>query len=910
MHYIYMVYVIKKTFMNKKTNKTSDIRPKSDIDYRQLSTMQQAIFDGASYSIIATEVDGTIRFFNNAASRLLGYSAEELIGRRSPALFHDSKEVAERAKILSIELGREIVPGFDVFIERAKLGVVEELEWSYIHKDGHRIPVLLSVTALRDESDNINGFLGISFDISEKLLIKRALKEKEESYRILFEKALDSLFLMKGELFVDCNPATLSIFGCTREQIINKTPYRFSPQFQPDGRSSDEKAKEKITAAIGGKTQYFEWQHLRYDGAPFDAEVTLNAILIKDIPHIFATVRDISARKSIERELETSRKQLLTQNERLKIINTLSHQLHGNHSFQQIADKTLEAFLNFSGIIYVAVYFVEKDREIMRLMATEGFNQNLVEISETIRVKDGVSGEALSRNEIVFCNNFSTDDRVVKELARALNANNIYSGIAIPISYQGKIFGCINLGYHSAKDFSNMDKEPLDVISKVVSQALANAHQIKDLDYMAHHDSLTGLTNRMYFHWAFNKRTNEPNYSSAILMLLDLDRFKEVNDTLGHHIGDVLLQQIGPRLSHIFSQQPVQISRLGGDEFTILIDHIDNQDLTIKYAQRLLDCLREPFSIESMSLEIDASIGIAKYPQDGGDSHALLRSADVAMYEAKRQGGGIKLYDPGDDKHTPQRLALIAELKNAIREQQLELHYQPKINLSDGNLSGFEALVRWRHPKMGLLYPDAFIPLAELSDSIHYLTEEVIKLALKQQQRWIKDGYMIPVAVNLSARNLIDDRCVVYLGQMMKQYNVSPGMLELEITETALMQDPKLATSLLNQISALGVKLSIDDFGTGYSSLAYLRRMPIDILKIDREFVTDMLSNEQDSIIVSSTIALAHNLNLNVIAEGVEDNKTLEKLTKMGCDFAQGYHICKPKPWSEMKSWLKSVNVG
>lgn len=891
--------------MPKNSDKSTVKDSAQDIDYRQLSTMQQAIFDGASYSIISTEVDGVIRFFNNAASKLLGYSSEEVVGRHTPTLFHDPEEVAKRAKTLTAELGKKVKPGFDVFVERAKSGVVEELEWSYIHKDGHRIPVLLSVTALRDENGVINGFLGISFDISEKLLIKRALKEKEERYGILFEKAVDSLFLMKGELFVDCNPATLNMFGCTREQIINKTPYRYSPQFQPDGRPSDEKAMEKITAAIGGETQNFEWQHLRYDGVPFDAEVTLNAILIKDVPHIFATVRDISVRKSIERQLETSRKQLLTQHENLKIINTLSNQLHGSHSFQEIADRTLEALLNFSGTIYVSVYFVEKDRELMRLMATKGFNKDLVEISETMRVKDGVSGEALSRNEIVFCNDFSTDDRVVEELTRALIANNIHSGVAIPISYQGNIFGCINLGYHTAKDFSNMDKEPLEVISKVVSQALANAHQIKDLDYMAHHDSLTGLTNRMYFHWAFKEKINAPGYPSAILMLLDLDRFKEVNDTLGHHTGDVLLQKIGPRLSHIFSEQPVLISRLGGDEFTILIDHVDDRELTVMYAKRLLDCLREPFSIESMSLEIDASIGIAKYPQDGSDSHALLRSADVAMYEAKRQGGGIKLYDSGDDKHTPQRLALIAELKNAIREQQLELHYQPKINLSDGNLSGFEALVRWRHPTMGLLYPDAFIPLAELSDSIHYLTEAVIRLALKQQQLWIKDGYLISVAVNLSARNLIDDRCVVYIGQMIKEFDVSPGMLELEITETALMQDPKLATNILNQISALGVKLSIDDFGTGYSSLAYLRRMPIDILKIDREFVSHMLSNEQDSIIVSSTIALAHNLNLDVIAEGVEDSKTLKQLAKMGCDFAQGYHICKPKPWLELESWLE-----
>jgi diguanylate cyclase (GGDEF)-like protein len=389
------------------------------------------------------------------------------------------------------------------------------------------------------------------------------------------------------------------------------------------------------------------------------------------------------------------------------------------------------------------------------------------------------------------------------------------------------------------------------------------------------------------------------------LMLLDLDRFKEINDTLGHHIGDRLLQKVGPRLEPIMKQHNTLLCRLGGDEFTILIYDEKDEAALIDFGRQVLEELRKPFTIDSMILEIDVSIGIAVHPADGKDSHALLRSADVAMYEAKRRGGGVVRYDRAEDQHTPERLALIAELGTAIREGQLLLHYQPKLDLGSDQFTGFEALVRWQHPHMGLLFPDKFMHLAEVSDAIHYLSQEVLQQALQQQQQWLAQGYRFSVAVNLSARNLIDDRLIDFIEQQLKYYQTPPGMLELEITETALMQDPLGATDLLNRLSSLGIKVSIDDFGTGYSSLSYLRNLPIDALKIDREFVNDMLRNEADRIIVRSTIALAHNLGLKVIAEGVEDTDTIDALKKMGCDSIQGFALSKPRDWPTIEQWLQ-----
>lgn len=880
--------------------------PEKEVDYRKLSIMQQAIFDGANYSIIATDTEGLIRFFNRGASKMLGYRPDEIINIQTPAIFHKPSEVIRHAQVLSEELGRPIEPGFDVFVEKAKMGTYEELEWTYIHKSGREIPIMLSVTALHDESGEIDGFLGIAFDISETVLTKAALAEQEERYRQLFESAGDAIFLMCNDQFTDCNQSTLKLFGCSRDQIVNSTPYRFSPEFQSNGKTSKEEALRHINAAMAGQTQIFEWTHVKLDGTPFEAEVTLSAIEIKDQIQILANVRNINARKQAEKDLLISQRRLVNQNESLRLINQLSGRLNGVNSLQSIADITLENLLGVAETAHVAIYFVNNELQTLELFATNGFAPQ-IKMNQHNSLDTGMSGEALRTNSIQFSPDFNQDTQVNPDIRQSLLNSNICSGVAVPLSYQGKKFGCINLGYSSISGYDSIEKETFDIIGYTVSQALANAQQMKDLDYMAHHDSLTGLSNRLLFHSTFQQKADDPDYRSAALLLLDLDRFKEINDTLGHHTGDVLLQQIGPRLNQVFAGHKILISRLGGDEFTVLIDHVSDDRVIDLYARTLLSSLREPFNIESMMLEIDASIGIAKYPENGKDSHALLRSADVAMYEAKRNGGGIKVYDVNDDKHTPERLALIADLNGAIRDNQLKLHFQPKIDLATGKASGFEALVRWQHGRLGLLYPDKFIPLAEMSDSIHYMTEAVIDLALKHQSQWYKKGFHLPVAVNLSARNLIDDRCVQFIQRAMHRYQTQPGMLELEITETALMQDPETAVDILNKIAELKIKLSIDDFGTGYSSLAYLRRLPINLLKIDREFVFDMLSRTQDSIIINSTIALAHNLRLQVVAEGVEDLPTLKRLRKMGCDFAQGYTICKPKSWPEIESWLEDT---
>jgi diguanylate cyclase (GGDEF)-like protein/PAS domain S-box-containing protein len=872
----------------------------SEQHFRELSAFQQATFEGANHSIITTDTDGTIRTMNQAACQMLGYEKDELIAKASPAIFHDMDEIISRSKSLSTELNQKINPGFEVFVAKARLGIPEEREWTYICKDGSRLNVLLSVNALRDENQEIMGFVGVGMDITDRVLIQKALQEEEQRYHILFDGSGDSIFVLKGEKFVDCNPATLKLFACDYEQIINQPPYRFSPEFQPDGSPSKEKALEKITAAFKGETQYFEWQHIRYDGSPFDAEVTLNVIEIKGAAHLLATVRDISERKVAEQALKQSKIKLEDKNISLRLLNDLSSRLHASLSLEDLMDETINSIIQLNDKLTIAIYLLDQSRTNFKLALSYGLTPEVQEILRYIPVTDSLSGLAIQQEHCIISSNIAHDIRLAENNKQTILKSGYNSAVSIPLIYKFNAIGCVNLLYIDHHSFSVSEEETFSAIGKNLSLSIANAQHMDELEYMAHHDSLTDLANRTLFHIEFENAVQNNDKQLMGLLLLDLDRFKEINDTLGHHIGDRALKLIGPRLERCTNQFDTLISRLGGDEFTVLIFNLSDANTLTQLAHNIVEELRQPLEIDSMSLEIDSSIGVAIYPEDGQDSHELLRSADVAMYYAKAKGSNVARYEISRDFHTPERLLLMTEMLSAIANKQIILHYQPKHDLKTNKLFGFEALVRWSHPERGLLYPDKFLPQAEVSESIHYLTENVLQLALEQQQHWRFSGYEFSVSVNLSARNLIDDRMVKKVEDLLRRYNTPPGMLELEITETALMNDPELAIDLLNRISNLGVKLAVDDFGTGYSSLAYLKKLPIDALKIDQVFVREMLANEQDKIIVRSTIGLAHNLGLKVIAEGVEDQESMDMLVNMDCDQAQGYFISKPRVWAEL----------
>ncbi|MEJ2508836.1 MAG: EAL domain-containing protein [Gammaproteobacteria bacterium] len=431
-----------------------------------------------------------------------------------------------------------------------------------------------------------------------------------------------------------------------------------------------------------------------------------------------------------------------------------------------------------------------------------------------------------------------------------------------------------------------------------------------ELEYQASHDALTHLPNRNYLHGYLEQLISEnaPRVPDLALLLVDLDRFKEVNDALGHHSGDRLLTLLGPRLLSLLEGQDV-LARLGGDEFAILLHSVSEREAVEVIAARVRAAIQQPFDLEGMRVQIDASIGIALSPEHATDASELLRLADVAMYQAKQAGVGCAVYDRELDAHSPRRLALMSDLGHAIADNQLVLHYQPQISLSDGRVTAVEALVRWEHPVYGLLGPDQFIPLAELGEIIKPLTLWVIRRALRDWQGWYAANLDIDVGVNISARNLHDRELPERIGQLLQEHCPRADCLQLEITESAIMTDPSRALETINAISALGVSLAIDDFGTGYSSLSYLKRLNVDALKIDRSFVMELGGDENDEVIVRSTVELAHSLGLSVTAEGVESERALQLLAELRCDHGQGFHICPPMPAEELTAWFAERSV-
>ncbi|MCH8498159.1 MAG: EAL domain-containing protein [Marinobacter sp.] len=444
---------------------------------------------------------------------------------------------------------------------------------------------------------------------------------------------------------------------------------------------------------------------------------------------------------------------------------------------------------------------------------------------------------------------------------------------------------------------------------RLTEQELARSRE--QLEYRANHDSLTGLPNRNCLHEDTLRIIKETGAADGLAyLLLDLDRFKEVNDTLGHSVGDRLLAHIGTHLIKVLAPYDATLYRLGGDEFVVVAQSMPEVAQVMELADTITLGLRTPITVEGISLELGASIGVARYPQHADNSHGLLRCADVAMYHAKQSGLGATVYDASYDSYSPRRLALMSELGAAIREDQLELHFQPRVDLRTGHCNGCEALLRWRHPEQGMVPPGDFIPAAEMSDVIHPLSQWVVKSALQHVRRWLDAGTELSVAVNLSARNLIDMRCPGMIADLLRQYAVPPRLLEIEITESALITDPERALEVLRAFRTLGLRMAIDDFGTGYSSLSYLKRLPIDTLKIDRSFVQDMLTDEADAVIVRSTIGLAHSFGLKVVAEGVEEEEVLTALAALQCDQAQGFHIAKPLPLDEFEGWLQRHMVG
>jgi diguanylate cyclase (GGDEF)-like protein len=478
--------------------------------------------------------------------------------------------------------------------------------------------------------------------------------------------------------------------------------------------------------------------------------------------------------------------------------------------------------------------------------------------------------------------------------------------IASPVSRLALFARRIEAGDYAAPPVMGRGDEIGQLADAFSHMSEAIATREAHISELAYRDALTGLPNRAFFTERLQDGVTAAGKCGEPLavLTLDMDRFKMVNDALGHDLGDLLLIEVGKRLRQTLRDSRDQVVRLGGDEFAVLLPGAD-ACMACSVAMRIADALDRPMSLEGQIIDVSASMGISSFPEHGTDVQALMRHADVAMYQAKRHNSGYEIYDPKLHERNVERLSMLTELRNAVEHDELVLYYQPKVSFSPCPQQHVEALVRWIHPTRGFIPPFDFIPFAEQTGYIKAITLWVMNAAIRQCGLWLRSGVEVNVSLNISARDLLNPELPARFIEMLERHGCEPRLITLEITESAVLDDPLRALANLQALRDTGCLLSIDDYGTGYSSLSYLKRMPVSEMKIDRSFVMNLVENPNDEIIVRSTIELAHNMGLKVTAEGVETEAVLERLRELGCDLAQGYLISKPIGVEALESWFR-----
>lgn len=714
-------------------------------------------------------------------------------------------------------------------------------------------------------------------DLLSQLLAVHALYRSEERYRKVFDSTTDAIFLLQNNRMIECNQAALKLYSCTLEEFSRHPPKRFWAEYQAGGQLSVSKVQQFMQPALkDGIPQLFEWRQRRFDGTEFDSEVSLTRIELDQTPYLVACVRDITERKQTQAKIQH--------------LLSLQQAIFDGADYSIIATDLSGTILSFNrGAERMLGYSAD---EVIGKLTPLAFHDEDELYWRAIELNDELphAVEPGFATLTAYPSVNRTEEREWTYIRK--------NGERVPVLLS------VTALHHDSDSVSGF----LCIASDMTERKRANEQLLnskREMEYRANHDELTGLPNRARLHDMAQGAivSAQANNQKLAMMLLDLDRFKEVNDTLGHAMGDKLLQTIAQQLNQMLRARGAQLYRLGGDEFAVLVPNVLDEQEAMSLANRIHSCLRSPTQVGDITLELGGSVGISFFPRHGDNSHSLLRCADVAMYKAKSESSSTVIYDPEHDAHNPRRLAMMGELGTAIRQNQLVLHYQPRIDITNKRCLGCEALVRWNHPRLGMVPPSEFIPLAEMSDLIQPLGLWVLENALKQIQLWREESLDLVVSINLSTRNLMDSAFPSHIERLLQKYAVPPPSLEIEITESTLIGDPERALNVINRIHSLGVRFAIDDFGTGYSSLGYLKRLPIDTLKIDRSFIRDMLSDEQDAVIVQSTLGLAHSFGLEVVAEGVEDQKTLDELQRLNCEQAQGFYISRPVPADEFLAW-------
>ncbi|HEY0846912.1 MAG TPA: EAL domain-containing protein [Noviherbaspirillum sp.] len=673
---------------------------------------------------------------------------------------------------------------------------------------------------------------------------RKALElDKEHTlFRTLFESSNDGVILLQGDRITDLNRAALRLFGIPNGDAGSIELSRLLPATQPDGQESAVSLRAHMACCLRNGSQRVEWNFKSLDGREFPAELAIDVAHLADVSAIQLTVRDITRRKSAE-------------------------------SSMRLANQAFENSLE-------GIAITDADGDILTV------NSAFTTITGYGRE------EVLGRNPRLLSSGRQSRE-FYDEMWRSIDTTGKWQGEIWNIRKNGDIYPqWLNIS-RVTDDHGNVTNY-VGVFSDISERKSAEERILHQVYY----DQLTDLPNRVLFTDRLNQvlglARRHANHHFAV-MFLDLDRFKLINDSMGHDAGDQLLQQTAHRLRGSVRESDT-VARMGGDEFTIVLSEIANSKDAANVAQKILDAFRPPFVLNGEEVFVSVSIGISVYPEDGNNIEILLKNADMAMYRAKGAGGSwYELYDEGLGTAASQRLAIETALHKALERDEMVLHYQPQFDCDTGKLIGFEALLRWQHPERGLIAPDAFLSIAEETGLIVPIGEWVLRTACAQAQKWRLDfpGHRL-MAVNLSGRQFQSPDLARQIADALQQSGLPHFCLELEITETVVMQNLDTSISIMHQLAELGVQFSVDDFGTGHSSLAYLKKLPIHALKVDRTFVHDLATDPDDAAIVAAVVAMANKLGLRVVAEGIEDKAQLALLKQYKGIVGQGYLLGRP----------------
>ncbi|WP_373070676.1 EAL domain-containing protein [Sulfurimonas sp.] len=812
---------------------------------------EKYIFDNAKVGIaICNAEDHRLEMVNPAFAAIHGYEVDELIGVMPGKVF------APECMFRLSEQGKNPQCALENIA----------FETTHVKKDGSFVDVSVHITVIKDKNGKVLQRIANIVDISKRKKVEKELESSNDRYAQIFNNSNDNIYLIevtpdKRFIHIEINEAYEKSCGIKREDIVG---------IYVDELANKDVRKEflkKFNKCLekGEKIEYTSEFNFPIGNKIFHSSLSPIKDKYGRVYQIVGVSRDITKSKQMEEELLSREEMFRTLAENSPNI-IIRYDEEGNRIY------TNPAFSKYTGIPKKIAVSKKPETELSAY-----FSLLNIDISQYYeRVKKVIqSGEKdiipLEWMIIDTCEYISYDINIVAERDKS-----------------GNIIGALAIG-HNVTERKNIERR---------------------IEYMAHHDALTGLPNRVLVKDRAYQALNNAEYndSKVAILFIDLDGFKTVNDSLGHTAGDDILKMLSSRLKSVIRANDV-LSRQGGDEFLLIIPDVHNINEVSAFAERILKECKKNFSINNHYISMSASIGISIYPDHGNNFEQLLQCSDAAMYKAKEEGKNNYCFFSQRMKHDLIGLFQMQnDLKKAIKNKEFVLHYQPQINLADNRIVGVEALLRWEHPKQGIISPMCFIPVAESSGLIVEIGEWVLLEACKQAVLWNNDGKNISVAVNVSAVQFKRGNLEKVVKTVLAETGLNPKYLELELTESILINDTETVLEAVKAIKELGIQLSIDDFGTGYSSLSYLKRFAVDKLKIDQSFVKDILNDKDDAKIVQTIIQMAKNFNLKTIAEGVEDKDVLKVINEFGCDEVQGYHFAKPMCKDEFNDYCESCS--